>query len=119
MRRAGGLIAVLVFAGTLHGENAPLRVDESGIRVRLRDGVSEVSIPVHSGSVRSTHLWLEWLDPAGRQQAVHDAEISLRGGSNPLSILFPLPGNPDELTWYRLHYRIDGAFPSVEPEFRS
>ena len=91
-----------------------LRVNEAGVRLRIRSDATVVDLPVQnpSGETVSKYVLLELVDPRGVVQAHVGQDTVLPPGSTKLKILLPpafaqgKESNWRNILWYRLRYTI-------------
>jgi hypothetical protein len=114
-------LAVSHTLSQLSSASATLKVDEAGIRLRLEDKQTTVSLALENPTGRAfpARVRLEALDPEGSVMAVVESEESIRGGNSALVVPLPLQltglsdGDRNEVLWYRLRYSVT-PLPSPE-----
>lgn len=87
---------------------ASVVVDEPKVRAGLRDGRTEVTLPIESSEVRSIRatVFLEWLDPADHPLEKADREVTISPGANSITLPLTLEGAS---IWTRLRYTVTPA----------
>jgi hypothetical protein len=105
----------------LSAAGSGLRIDEQATRARFTGGKAVISLAVENSSGRKivARLILELLDPLDRIRAALSRDVEIGTGPSSISLELPLAEaseeNNTEILWYRLHYQLRPAGPTVAP----
>ncbi|HEV2861747.1 MAG TPA: MG2 domain-containing protein [Pyrinomonadaceae bacterium] len=112
-------LSVCLLAAHLSQAASTLRVDESRIRLLLRDKEAGVSLEVENGAGRAfkARATVELLDPRDAVRAAAETDIEVKDGKSRIVVPFSqIPRTSDAgFPWYRLRYRVEPSDGSALP----
>lgn len=104
MRTLFAVIMMLLSLSAAQGQS-PIRIEESKIRVFLKNGSTCVSVPLTNLADRpiKAQLGLAWMSPKDIEAKTDSRDVTVRPGRSEIEVPFPLT---DSSIWTRLYYSL-------------